>query len=138
MAEIQGKDIVIQISSDAGVTYKTLICLETLTVDMSSATNERETRCGTKTGVSPNKATMTGTFVWDDAPGGTEVSGPDMLSWKNANTSVLVKAVHVTTPAKFFVQGAAYLTALTLNAPSDDVFDGNFTFNVTGTIDIAA
>lgn len=137
MAELQGKDVTIQVSTDSGTTYKTLICLETLTVDMSSDVNERTTRCGTKVGVSEPKATMTGTFVWDDAPSTAQVSGADMLTWKNNNTQVLVKAVH-TTPSKLYIQASSYLTSLSLDAPSDDVLSGNFTFNLTGTIDITA
>jgi predicted secreted protein len=136
MAEIQGRDIVLSISTDSGTTYKTLICLETLTIDQSSSITERETRCGTKVGISNNKVSISGTFVQDTAPSGTEVSGSDMRTWKNNNTLLDIKAAHVTTPANYFVQMDAYLESLSENAPSDDVLDASFTFRGTGTIDI--
>jgi predicted secreted protein len=137
MAELQGKDVTLQISEDGGTTWKTLICLDTLTVDLTMDLNERPTRCGIKVGVSPTKGTMTGTSVSDDAPGGTEVSHQKLLDLITAGTKFDVKAVH-TTPAKFYAAAKAYLTSLSAQAPSDDLLDFNWTMNMTGVIDVTS
>lgn len=135
MAEIQGNLILIKVGP-AGGTKKTIICLEDASVAQSSSTNKRQTRCGIKVGVSPNEATITGTFVWDDAPTVAQVSGIDMQDWKNNNTSLDIEVAHSTTPATYFVAGTGYLTELTDDLPSDDVVSSSFTFEVVGSIDL--
>lgn len=122
---------------DSGTTYKTLICLEDLNVNRTSPTNKRATRCGVKVGIQPNEVTISGTFVWDDSPSGSQVSGLDMQGWANGNTLVQVKAAHETTPAEYFIEADGYLTEMSDAAPSDDVLTSTFTFELTGTIDYA-
>jgi hypothetical protein len=136
MGDIQGKLIILNISTDGGTTKKVLICLEDLSVNRSSATSKRETRCGVRVGISPQETTISGTFVWDDSPTGSQVSGLDMQGWSQGNTLLYVEAAHETTPAEYFIAGNAYLTEFSDSAPTNDVLSSTFTFDFTGTPDI--
>jgi predicted secreted protein len=135
--EIQGKDILFYVSTDLVTpAWKTMICVETLTVDWNTPINKRPTRCGTKVGIGVVEITMTGSSVADDAPSGTEISHKEMEGFLANGTPVLVKAAHATTPAKYFVSGTGYFSSLGENMPTDDMLDFTWQFDMTGTVDL--
>jgi hypothetical protein len=134
--EIQGKDILFYISTNLVTPdWKTLICVETVNVNWASAVNKRPTRCGVKVGVADPEVVMTGQSVSDDAPGAAEVSHLQMQGFIKDTTPVLVKAAHVTTPAKYFVSGTGYLTSLDESAQEGEALDFSWQFDITGIID---
>lgn len=138
MAEIQGKDIVLSISTvttPGSEVWKELICLETLDVNWTKALTKRQTRCGTKIGLGVLEIVVSGTSIADDAPGGSQISHKDMEGFMNNGTLLAFKVAHATT-SKYYVAGTGYVSSLSETAPSDNTLDFTFQLDMTGTVDL--
>jgi hypothetical protein len=141
MAQINGKDVSVQLSSDSGTTWKTLICEIDHTFSLTRETSSVFTKCDSGTATVSLGAyswQVTGNAVADTAPGATEVSYEDMLGWAQAGTSLMILMEHDAAGGDFTESGTGYITSLERTAGTVDPIQFSFTFSGTGALDITA
>jgi hypothetical protein len=134
MAKIAGKLVKTEISTDAGTTWKELICETSSGSDMTRETTTAPlTKCDDETAA--QEITPLG-YSWrfpfealtDTAPLSTQLTYPDMLTLFVNGTSVLLRRQYDTSASEFYISGTAYLTTLSEAAPADGFhsFTGEF------------
>lgn len=134
---LNGNDIPLKISTDAGVTYKSVVCATTAGVQMSRDITEVETKCGKLTTVGNVAWTCNVEGVVNTTPSGTEVSYEDLLGIIVGNTSTLVKVESpVSAGTDFYIQGTVIMTGLDIDTPSGDFAAFTCTLTGSGTPDI--
>ena len=134
---LNGTDIPLKISTDAGVTYKTVVCATTSKVSMSRDTKETDTKCGILSAAGSLKWTVNVDGVVNTTPTGTETSYEDLLSIMSANTATLVKIESpVAAGTDFFISGSVVMSNLDLDLPSGDFVSFSCTLSGSGTVDI--
>ena len=141
MASINGKDVVVQVSTD-GTTYKNLICEISNNLPISRETNSVTTKCdnGTTTrSLGAYSWEVSGEAVADTAPSASQISYEDLLSGFIAGTLYTIKVENpASTGTNFYHQGSAYLTSLELSNEVNGVSQFSFTFSGTGALDVTA
>jgi len=143
MAKIQGSTQSVDISTDNGSTWKSLICLRTSSVNGSVDSTVEQTNCGTFTSIGKPNMTVDFDAICETAPGGSEVSYSSLLGYFNAGTQVLVRVQNPVVSgssagASYYQSFDAYLTSLTLNQSTTEFINFSGTFTSNGTIDITA
>jgi hypothetical protein len=139
-SNVQSSLVPLLISTDDGVTKKTLTCLVSANFSGTTTTTEEETQCGTFTGMGANKWEMSFDALTNLTPGATELSFEDMLSIWHNQTEVQVTMQYPasgTPGSDFFLQGNAYVSALgiAVQTGSSKKFSGTLKGN--GALDIA-
>lgn len=141
MANIQGKDVVVQVSTDGGATFKTMICEISNSVSLTRNTNSVATKCDSGTNsiaLGSYSWEISGEAVADDAPSGTQVTYPDILTLFVNGTAFYAQVKDPSSSAsEYFHKGQVYCTALELSNQVDGVSQFTFTFTGNGAIDIA-
>lgn len=141
MAKIAGKDIVLQISTDDGTTWKDLICEISNTGNFNrDTTTSPLTKCDTASAA--QELTLLG-YTWgfdfealtDTAPSGTQVTYADLLTLFVNGTDFLVKRA---VTGEFYESGTVYLTSLSSPATVDGFHSFSGTMSGSGAIDITA
>lgn len=141
MAKIAGSGITLEISTDTGTTWKTLICEITNSINLNRDTNTSPlTKCDTASAA--QELTMLG-YTWgfdfealtDTAPSGTQVTYADLLTLFVNGTSFLVRR---TVTGEFYESGTAYITTLSSAAPVDGFHNFTGTMSGSGALDITA
>lgn len=136
---LNGNDIPLKISIDAGATYKTVTCATTSGVEMSRDVSETETKCGLLTTVGNVKWAVSVEGVVNTSVAGTEISYEELLSIMVNNTSTLVKVESpVAAGTDFYIQGTVVMTNLNLDLPSGDFVTFTADLQGSGTPDISA
>lgn len=141
MAHINGKDVSVQLSSDSGSTWKTLICELDHTFSLTRETSSVFTKCDSGTATVSLGAyswQVSGNAVADTAPGVGQVSYEDMLGWAQGGTSLMILLEHPGAGTDFTESGSGYITSLERTAGTSDPVQFSFTFSGTGALDITA
>jgi len=141
MASINGKDVVVQLSTD-GTTYKSLVCEISNSLPISRETNSVTTKCdnGTTTrSLGAYSWEVSGEAVAETAPSGTQISYEEMLGYIVGGNLLYVKVENpAASGSNFYHQGQAYLTSLELSNEVNGVSQFSFTLSGTGALDISA
>jgi predicted secreted protein len=138
MAEIQGNDVTVELSSDAGTTWKTLICETRSGIQITRDTTSTATKCNAGTtviGLGAYSWSMSFDAVVDTAPSVSQVTYADMLTWITAGTSILGKIANT---GEFYHSGSVYVTDLSLDAATGEAVSFSGTLSGTGALDITA
>ncbi len=143
--EIGGKFIKIELRENSvGGAFKTLVCTESSSFEISTETSVKRTNCGISTTVSDATATASGTAVQNVVPTSSEISYEQMKQWIVAGTKLDFRYFNEADAANGITEGqavettgSAYVTSLTLSAAADPgegvTFD--WTLTQTGNID---
>lgn len=140
MANVQGKDDVLFLSSDAGVTWKTLVCETSHTFNFTRNSSTTATKCDSGT-----SARSLGAYEWSfqssvvvkTDPGASEVSYEDLLGWSVAGTGILIRNANPS-PAgtNYYHSGTVYITDLSKSSEVDGLVSADVTFSGDGALDI--
>lgn len=138
---VLGQNVPLTISTDAGTSYKTVVCNKAWGFSGDTSITEDESDCGPHTAVGQAKWSFSVEGLINITPTSTEVSGEDLLSlWAN-KTSFLIKAQTPTsgTPGTdLFIQGACYLTNYQVNKTTNGFLSFTGTFTGDGNVDVTA
>lgn len=134
---LNGNDIPLKISTDAGTTYKSVVCATTSGIEITRDISEKETKCGLLSTVGNAKWSANVEGVVNTTPAGTEVSYEDLLGIIVNNTATLIKVESpVAAGTDFYIQGTVIMTGLNLSMPSGDFVEFTCTLTGSGIIDI--
>lgn len=135
MTTVQGELAPLYLSTDDGVTFKTLVCLETYKVDLATTVNETETNCGVAVGLGAIKFTPSGSAVMEAAPDNTMVTYEDMVKWQVDKTLLTFKTEYPGSGAQYgkniALSGTCYVTSTGGTFQVGQVI--KFDFSLTGT-----
>lgn len=138
MTTIQGELAPLYLSSDTGVTWKTLVCLETYDVPLQTTVNQTETNCGVAVGLGAIKFDPKGSAVCEAAPTNSQVTYKDMVQWQTAKTLLMFKTEYPYSGGQYGVNvalsGTCFVTATDLTAQTGQVLKFSFTLTGTGTV----
>ena len=144
MAQITSSNQPIEIDVAGGSSYKTLVCVQSGTVDGTVNVSEEDTDCGTLTSTGNVKYTITADALCETAPSVSQVSYASLLTAFNNKTTVSVRVQNPIVSgsslgAAYYHSFSAKITALSLNKSSSAAY---ISFSVTlqsdGVIDITA
>ena len=139
MAKIEGKLIDLFISTDAGVTFKRVICSTDLKIGASKDVNTVSTKCGTKKSYGSPSYTITGSLQLDDAPLTSQVSGDGLQTIFDNETPIAVKAAHISDATVYYrTWSVGAITSYDENANVSDNASADFTIEVDGSPDVTA
>ena len=134
---LNGNDIPLKISTDAGTTYKSVVCATTSGIEITRDISQKPTKCGDLTTVGNVKWTANVEGVVNITPAVTEVSYEDLLGIIVNNTATLIKVESpVAAGTDFYIQGTVIMTGLNLSMPSGDFVEFTCTLTGSGIIDI--
>lgn len=138
MNSVQGELAPLYLSSDGGVTWKALICLETYNIPLATTVNEVETNCGVGVGLGAIKFTPSGSAVMDTGPSGSQVTYKDMVGWQVNKTLIMFKTEYPLSGggygANIALSGTCYVTATDLTSQIANLIKFTFTLTGTGTV----
>ena len=139
MAKIAANDVVTEVSTDSGTTWKTLICETTGGFDFQRDESEApRTKCdaaATGKTITPTGYSWSMPFdaLVDTAPDADQVTYADCLSWAVNKTLVMIRRTKAT---EFLTSGSAYLMELSESSEVDGYVAFSGTFRGTGDLDI--
>lgn len=135
---LNGNDIPLKISTDAGTTYKSVVCATTSGIEITRDIVQKPTKCGDLTTVGNAKWSANVEGVVNTTPTAlTEVSYEDLLGIIVNNTATLIKVESpVAAGTDFYIQGTVIMTGLNLSMPSGDFVEFTCTLTGSGVIDI--
>lgn len=139
MASIQSSALLFELSSDAGVTYKTLVCATDVSVNGETGVTETETFCGNIVGLGLPKVSFDVNAVCETAPTVSQVSHEDVIGWWVGKTALKYRMQTPTsgTPGgDFYLQGDCYVTNVGVATAVNDVVKFNVTFTGNGVPDV--
>jgi hypothetical protein len=138
MNSIQGELAPLYISSDGGITWKTLVCLETYDVGLDTTVNQEETNCGVAVGLGAIKFAPTGSAVCEASPTTSQVTFKDMVGWQVAKTLVMFKSEYPYSGGQYganlALSGTCYVTSTKVTLQTGKVITFTFTLTGTGTV----
>ena len=138
MTSVQGELAPLYLSSDGGVTWKVLVCLETYKVPLTTTVNEDETNCGVAVGLGAIKFKPTGTAVMEANPDTTMVTYEDMVKWQVGKTLIMFKTEYPgsggTYGKNIALSGTCYVTDTTGTFQTGKVITFDFTLTGTGIV----
>jgi hypothetical protein len=136
---IQGSAVPFAISTDAGTTYKTVVCNKAWGLTVDTTVNEDESDCGRHVGLGTVKASFSIDGLYNTTPSSTEISGEELLSLATNKTSFLFKTQYPTSGspgADLYAQGSAYLTNYQITKSTNSLIGFSGTILVDGNLDI--
>lgn len=140
MAKIQGKDVTVQISTDGGASFKTLICEISNDVELTRNTNSVATKCDSGTpsiALGAYNWQITGEAAVDDSPTGSQATYVDVQTLFVNGTRFIAQVKDPTSSAsEYFIKGGVYCTQCTLTNQVDGISQFTFTFLGDGAVDI--
>lgn len=114
MTTAQGELAPLYLSED-GVTWKTLVCLETYDLGLDTTVNQTETNCGIATGLGAIKFAPKGSAVMELEPDDTMVTYKDMVAWQLAKTLLYFKTEYPGSGSQYgsniALSGQAYVSS---------------------------
>ena len=127
--------------ADTGGTWKTLVCETSLTGNMTVAVNSTSTKCGVIKSVGEAGVTITGSGVANTSPTSSEASLKDLLDLTVAGTLLEGRMVSLAVSPlgegdAILIKGDGYFTEVSPNADADQSLTFDWTFEMTGTIDV--
>lgn len=138
---LQSIDSPIELSFDAGITWKELVCMSNYTLPTTLSTTVTETFCGPQTGVGSQTFNPTGTAMCQNYGllTNTQVTYGELLALQTARTQFLYRAQAPgtgSTGRDYYQSGSVYCTSLTLTAQVGSVLNFSFTLSGSGALDI--
>lgn len=138
LTSVQFDSQAFEVSDDDGLTWATLVCLDSVTVTFASEITETATQCGTVVGVGEMKGNFDYTGVCNTTPDADEVSFKDVLTWQKAKQLVQIRCTNGSSGANWFYQFGAYFTNTTHDGTSNDVMKFSGTVTGQGEVDLSA
>lgn len=132
MAQIEAKDIYHYVSTDDGVTFKTLICTTDASVSSSKSSTETDTRCGVLVSAGNDTTTFTGTAVTDDSPDANELSHNEMWALYLASTAFIIVQQNVS--GTVLLIGRGEITDMSAQATQGQWYTWQYTIKISGGI----
>jgi predicted secreted protein len=139
MAAIQGNDVNVEISTDNGTTFKTLICETRSGVSIQRETSSTQTKCNAgvaQLGIGALSWSLSFDAVADTDPSASQVTYADMLTLITAGTKVVGRIQYNTSGTEFYHKGDVYVTDLTLDAATGETVQFSGTLSGTGALDV--
>lgn len=134
MAEIPGQNVNIYIDlTGVGTTFDQVVCLTEGSLSINTPINRTQTNCGSKVAAGVPEVSISGTFVAETAPTGSQTSLQEILGEAIAPGLIKVRAEYDTDNTKFFIQGDAYVTGFEVNWVTDGNLEFSATFEINGT-----
>lgn len=138
---IQGSAVPFAISTDAGTTYKTVVCNKAWGLTVDTTVNEDESDCGRHVGLGTVKGSFSIEGLYNTTPTITEISGEELLSLSVHQTSFLFKVQSPTSGspgADLSLMGSGYLTNYQITKATNSLISFSGTILVDGNLDITA
>lgn len=135
MAEIQGRLVNMEIDLAGTTTFKKVICQTSGSITSSAPVTKTQTNCGTKVSVGTAEAVISGDFVADTAPSGTEITYEEILPVHLAGTLVKVRVQSDVSGTYFYFVADGYITKCDLNWATEEACSFSLDVDITGTID---
>lgn len=134
---VQGSDVSFQVRvADTG-TFKTMVCEDTLSFDITNEISSAKTKtCGTFKGVSAAEFKANGSAVFNAVPSGSEVSYDDVSSWQIAKTKVEFIILNTNSTVGDLIRMSAYgyFTSSQFTANDGDVCKFTWALEGDGTL----
>lgn len=130
---VQGVDVVSEISTDNGTTYKKIICVTKKGWQIQNSANVTKTQCGPFVGLGGAEETVpvegvVNVVTGDDAD--DYVSYAELKTLAKAGTSIMIRQQTSGGTPYISNTGKAYLTDLNLDIPMDNVCTYSATFKI--------
>lgn len=140
--EILGSLVLNEISTDAGVTWKTILCETDSQVSSSNSVTETKTKtCGTKIAVSTDAVKVSGNGLAMGDIGATEISYQQMEVLRDAKTLIMFRRTHavsgtLTAGEVTYHAFSGYVTSMTETSNSEDSTTFDWEVTSSGVIDL--
>lgn len=137
MAVIESNNFSIELSADAGATWKDLVCEENSSASYETSTNSRLTKCGTFAVGSEQSASYDFTGVVKSDPSVTELSYKALQTYWKDKTALVIRRETPSGGASVYEKAEVFISALGNESNAGDLvsFTGTFTVSDTSTID---
>lgn len=138
MTTVQGELAPLDLSADAGATFKTLVCLETYDLKLDTTVTQTETSCGIATGLGAIKFVASGSAVMEAEPDETMVTQKDMIAWQLSKTLLKLKTEYPGSGSQYgqniALSGDVYVTSVGSTFQIGQVIKFTFTLTGNGTV----
>lgn len=141
--DIQGSEVLLQLSSDNFTTTYSIVCLQTADFNLKSPVTTEESQCGTHTAIGKGSFTVNFSGIMSSSPavpsGSPSVgqaSYKQLLSWASSQQLLSFRMQHGTLGVDFFESGSCYLSDLTRTWGNAQLVKFSGTLTGTGDIDI--
>lgn len=134
---VQSSSVPLSISFDAGVTYKSLVCMENYNITSTTTTTTDDTFCGRFIGLGPIGTQISGTGVCESAPLTTQVTQKDLRAAQNAGTLLYFQAnypIAGSAGGQISNNASGYCTATAEQLAAGALIKYTFTFLINGGI----
>lgn len=144
MAQILGTNQQVEIDvTNAGTTWKALVCLRNSSVDTTNDVTSEQTNCGVLSAVGEPSMALNFDAICETAPTASQTSYKDLQTAAVNKTLIRVRLsspVQTGSSAGLFYhhEFSGYVTSLTLNQASGEFINFSGTVQSTGTLDITA
>lgn len=135
---LQSTLALLQISTDAGTTKKSLVCLTAANFAGTTPVNREDSWCGTAVGLGSNTFEWTADFILNTAPSGTEISYEGLLAIWHAQTLALLYDSEPADGSNFYSSASVYITNITKTQQAGQLIKASITFSGVGVLDIVA
>lgn len=137
--ELSGVLVLNQISLDDGINWRTIVCEDTSTINGSSASSEKKTKCGTFTATSNNATTVSGSGVAGAEIDPEEISYLEMQQIRDAGTTFLFRRQNSASGAisageLTYALFDAKFTEVTETAATEETVQFTWAVSSTGTV----
>lgn len=140
MATVQGKDDILKISADAGVTKLTVVCESSHNFNFTRNSSRTATKCDSGTSalaLGPYEWSFDASLIVKTDPGGTECSYEALLGYAVAGTALLIYNDNpVGVGTNWQTTGTVYITDLTKTSEVEGLVSVDVTFSGDGSLDI--
>lgn len=121
------------ISTDAGVTFKNVVCKKTWNLTLDNTLVQEETDCGVLTETGASNVTFGFEFVLNTTPNGaTEWGSDDVMNMANDKTTIVVKTTNGST---YYRSMSGKITNYQESAPQGGMVNATGTFTGSGILD---
>jgi hypothetical protein len=135
---VQSTSNIGQISTDAGTTKKSFVCLTGFNFTGSTPVTREESWCGSHVALGAITSEWTADLIVNTAPSGTEVSFADLLAiWKNKTEAIIYDTLP-SDGSDWYMSASGYITNITKTAQVGALVKATITFSGMGDLDIVA
>lgn len=142
MAQILGTNQQVEIDvTNAGTTWKALVCLRNSSVDTTNDVTSEQTNCGVLSAVGEPSMALNFDAICETAPTASQTSYKDLLTASVGKTLIRVR---LSSPVQtgssmglfYHHEFSGYVTSLTMNQASGEFINFSGTIQSTGSLDI--
>lgn len=138
MANVNGVDDKIELSSNGGSTWKFVICETTNTFTGTRNSSKTPTKCDGGT-----TAASKGTYEWsfsagiviDTAPTVGQVSYEELLAWFVGGTDLLLRNQNDATGVNYYHSGTVFISSLSKSSEAEGLVTADIEFSGNGALD---